>query len=437
MHLSSYALVAASTAALALLASPANARSLRSTAATANTAVDEISSISTPLADQGRRRLEYGIDDLIVGYGNETYAFSTSMQYEYNPSGQSSSPVTVTDANMCVTAEGNSWKAIPIPSNATVSTTDKTVLSFQFSYEQMADINAICLDEDTAFASSGQLRCFAVSAAQGWIASKYILLELYLGTWRSLILCIPCCTRRSLLESFVLSQIHLLFTSFFYPHCTWPIDMANVPNMAQNANETYTFDIPVGYFAPDITPKYLVIIQDQDDLTSTGTAISAKSKFCNIHLHEKETFSKLHMKINDEDVYLDNDFKAYGISSDDDQDSRNHYLHISEDGMGLQVVGNQWKALELPSGGYDITSSTVLDFFFSFKEQVEFSAICLDSDRARTNTKTFSEKRCFQLSGMDGFHSQHHKMPKTEVANQDTQYKVMMEPACKNYDFLF
>ena len=49
--------------------------------------------------------------------------------------------------------------------------------------------------------------------------------------------------------------------------------MANVPNMAQNANETYTFDIPVGYFAPDITPKYLVIIQDQDDLTSTGTTV--------------------------------------------------------------------------------------------------------------------------------------------------------------------
>ena len=175
MHLSPSALVAASTVALALLASPANARSLRSTVATANTAktaVDELSSTSTPLVNQGRRRLEYGIDDLIVGYGNETYAFSTSMQYEYNPSGQSSSSVTVTDANMCVTAEGNSWKAIPIPSNATVSTTDKTVLSFQFSYEQLADINAICLNEDTAFASSGQLRCFAVSAAQGWIASK-------------------------------------------------------------------------------------------------------------------------------------------------------------------------------------------------------------------------------------------------------------------------
>ena len=208
--------------------------------------------------------------------------------------------------------------------------------------------------------------------------------------------------------------------------------MANVPNMAQNANETYTFDIPVGYFAPDITPKYLVIIQDQDDLTSTGTTVSAKSKFCNIHLHEKETFSRLHMKINDEDVYLDNDFKAYGISTDDDQDSRNHYLHISEDGAGLQVVGNQWKALELPNGGYDITSSTVLDFFFSFKEQVEFSAICLDSDRARTSTKTFSKKRCFQLSGIDGFHSQHHKMPKTEVANQDTQYKVRLEPVLIN-----
>jgi hypothetical protein len=374
-HISPSALVAAFAVALALLASPANGRSLRSTAAIistiSTTAVDETPSTSNPLVNQDRRRLEYGIDDLIVGYGNETYAYSTSMQYEYNPSGQSSSSVTVTDANMCVTAEGNSWKAIPIPSNATVSTTDKTVLSFQFSYEQVADINAICLDEDTAFATSGQLRCFAVSAAQGWVAN-----------------------------------------------------MANVPNMAQNANETYTFDIPIGYFAPDITPKYLVIIQDEDDLTSTGTTVSAKSKFCGIHLHEKETFSRLHMKINDEDVYLDNDFKAYGVSTDDDQDSRNQYLHISEDGAGLQVVGNQWKALELPNGGYDITSSTVLDFFFSFKEQVEFSAICLDSDRARTNTKLFSEKRCFQLSGIDGFHSQHHKMPKTEEANQDTQYKI-------------
>ena len=203
--------------------------------------------------------------------------------------------------------------------------------------------------------------------------------------------------------------------------------MANVPNMAQNSSKTYTFDIPVGYFAPDITPKYLVIIQDQDDLTSTGATVSAKSKFCNILLHEKETFSQLHMKIDDEDVYLDNDFQAYGVSTDDDQDSRNHYLHVSEDGAGLQVVGNQWKALELPEGGHDITSSTVLDFFFSFKEQVEFSAICLDSDRARTNTKTFSEKRCFQLSGIDGLHGQNHKMPLTEVANQDTQYKVWLE----------
>lgn len=419
MHLSSSALVVASAVTSAILASPANARSLRSTANVATTvsttAVDETSSTSTPLADPNRRRLEYGIDDLIVGYGNETFAFSTSMQYEYNPSGQSSSSVTVTDANMCVTAEGNSWKAIPIPSNATVSTTDKTVLSFQFSYEQLADINAICLDEDTAFASSGQLRCFAVSAAQGWIASK--CLENYFSYMY--------------LRNY-LSCAYLIFSasSFYaYPHViTRPTDMANVPNMAQNANETYTFDIPVGYFAPDITPKYLIIIQDQDDLTSTGTTVSAKSKFCNIHLHEKETFSRLHMKINDEDIYLNNDFKAYGVSTDDDQDSRNQYLHISEDGAGLQVVGNQWKALELPNGGYEITSSTVLDFFFSFKEQVEFSAICLDSDRSRTNTKLFSEKRCFQLSGIDGFHSQHHKMPKTEVANQDTQYKVRLEP---------
>ena len=175
VHLSQLALVAASAVALALLASPANARSLRSTAATtiSTTAVDENSSLPTDLVDQDRRRLEFEVDDLIVGYGNETFAFSTSMQYEYNPSGQSSSSVTVTDAHKCVTAEGNSWKAIPIPSNMTVTTTDKTVLSFRFSYEQLADINAICLDEDTAFASSGQLRCFAVSSAQGWIASTY------------------------------------------------------------------------------------------------------------------------------------------------------------------------------------------------------------------------------------------------------------------------
>ena len=174
VHLSQLALVAASAVALALLASPANARSLRSTAATtiSATAVDETSSPPTDLVDQDRRRLEYEIDDLIVGYGNETFAFSTSMQYEYNPSGQSSSSVAVTDGNMCVTAEGNSWKAIPIPSNMTFTTTDKTVLSFQFSYEELADINAICLDEDTAF--MGQLRCFAVSSAQGWIASTFM-----------------------------------------------------------------------------------------------------------------------------------------------------------------------------------------------------------------------------------------------------------------------
>jgi len=202
--------------------------------------------------------------------------------------------------------------------------------------------------------------------------------------------------------------------------------MANVPNMAQNANEPYFFDIPVGYFAPDITPKYLVIIQDQDDLTSTGSTVSAKSTFCDIRIHEKETFSQLHMKINDEDVYLDNDFKPYGISNENDQDTRNHYLHVSEDGAGLQVVGNQWKALELPKGGHVITSSTVLDFFFSFKEQVEFSAICLDSDRLRTNADAFSEKRCFKLSGEQSPGTLHN-MPLTEVANQDTQYKVCLE----------
>ena len=210
MHLSSSALVVASAVTSAILASPANARSLRSTANIATTvsttAVDETSSTSTPLADPNRRRLEYGINDLIVGYGNETFAFSTSMQYEYNPSGQSSSSVTVTDANMCVTAEGNSWKAIPIPSNATVSTTDKTVLSFQFSYEQLADINAICLDEDTAFASSGQLRCFAVSAAQGWIASKCLEKYFFLSP-KSLIMCI----------SHILYFILLHVSTHYYP----------------------------------------------------------------------------------------------------------------------------------------------------------------------------------------------------------------------------
>merc|ERR1712238_296832 len=118
--------------------------------------------------------------------------------------------------------------------------------------------------------------------------------------------------------------------------------MINVPPKTSIDSVT-SHSIPVGHFIAGEQVKYLAIIQDSDgDDRSKGEATFSDFKFI------RHDTNKLEITIEDTPVYLDNNQLPY-MWNNQMQDTNQFKMGLSEEGKSLQINGNQWKALEIPT----------------------------------------------------------------------------------------
>jgi hypothetical protein len=68
----------------------------------------------------------------------------------------------ISDGGNTITFNGNMWRAFPVD----IEITKNTVLSFEFEVIQEAEVNAICLDEDTTYGRQNGARCIAFGGTQ-------------------------------------------------------------------------------------------------------------------------------------------------------------------------------------------------------------------------------------------------------------------------------
>jgi len=68
------------------------------------------------------------------------------------------------------------------------------------------------------------------------------------------------------------------------------------------------------------------------------------------------------------------------------QDTSQFKMGLSEDGVGLQINGNQWKALELPAP-YNVTHTTLVEMDVVVGSGADFIMLCLDNDLEGINSK--------------------------------------------------
>ena len=64
---------------------------------------------------------------------------------------------------------------------------------------------------------------------------------------------------------------------------------------------------------------------------------------------------------------------------------------------------SQWKALPLPDGGYEITSTTILEFTLEINESVDFLAVCLDQNTDVEPAAEAGKSECVWLQSSDGW----------------------------------
>lgn len=231
-------------------------------------------------------------------------------------------PVASADGNE-LHIVGNRWSAYPLPeTDSPLEVYDDSVLEFTFKLDAdtVSGFQAVCLDADKEQTGSNG-RCFVLSTSQGWIDG-----------------------------------------------------MTNVAETTA-VGESSQISIPIGHFFTG-TINYLVFIQDSDGDAAAKAA--GDSTISGLKLIQKDRI-KLEVEIDGTVEYLENNQLSYTTDggSPTSQDTQDWLMAISEDGKGLQINGNQWKALAL-NAPITITHYTVLEFDIVVTEPGEFHAICLD-----------------------------------------------------------
>jgi len=158
--------------------------------------------------------------------------------------------------------------------------------------------------------------------------------------------------------------------------------MINVPTQT-SVGSTSVLSIPLGDFFEGPV-NYLAFIQDSDgDDRSVGKSSISDLKLVIVQDEELE------IEIDGEMQSLQNDQVSYKASNRD-KDTKDYWMHISEDRAAVQINGNQWKALPLNSP-YNVTKDTILEFDSFIDQASDFHAICLDVDTSRISDKDRSE----------------------------------------------
>lgn len=263
-------------------------------------------------------------------YGTNLEIANTEVEYDQNQNHAGGIVPIVSDDHTTLSTKGNRWSAYRLPEALEVR--ENSVLNFKFDLNAatVSGFQAICLDNDLELTGdNGQ--CFVLSTTQGWVSS-----------------------------------------------------MLNVAKLTPVGGSTH-HSIPIGHFFKGPV-NYIAFLQDSD-----GDAVAKAAGDSSISLLElvEEDRNKLKIMINDKEEELLNHQVSYRWRGADNQDTKDWLMAISEDGKGVQMNGNLWKALPL-NAPYTITHYTVLEFDLEVTEPGEWHAICLDDD---TNQES-NEKNC-------------------------------------------
>ncbi len=142
-------------------------------------------------------------------------------------------------------------------------------------------------------------------------------------------------------------------------------------NYASSAPGWKSYQIPVGQYYTGAM-NYLTFLMDNDINNSSADAF-----FKDIRVYDQTDFA---------DVAI----RSYGGPGQDKVGP----VTVEDAGATLHLVGNRWKAIDLP---YNVTTDTVLEFDFKSTRQGEIHGIGLDNDL------TPSPDRVFQLYGTQGY----------------------------------
>lgn len=249
-------------------------------------------------------------------YGTTLEIAGDEVEYDQNQNHKTGVAPTVSDDHTTLHVKGNRWSAYKLPSEQIIH--ENTVLQFTYTLTEdtQKGFQAVCLDVDLELSGpNGQ--CFVLSTTQGWID-----------------------------------------------------DMINVATLTAVGQTTH-HSIPVGRFFTGPV-KYLAYLQDSDGRDRS----KGESSISGIRLVRQDD-SNFGVEINGVPEELKNHQLPYNY--DGTQDTIDWLMKVSEDGSGMQLNGNHWKALALNSP-YNITHFTVLEFDVVVTDPAEIHAICLDED---------------------------------------------------------
>jgi len=295
---------------------------------------------------------ETSADYFEVALHNETLQVirEAEVEYDQNENVPGQTPIEF-DNHSDITMTGNTWTAYVLPKAVDIE--EDTILEFSFTLTQEPDAGfvAVCLDEDTEeYGDNGV--CFVLKSTQGWLK-----------------------------------------------------DYVNVPAQT-SIGSTSEQRIPIGdMFTGSV--NYIAFIQDSDGADrSVGQSTISGIKLSNV---EDETL-QISMGSHTErsvfsNSYISNNQVSVSNNGVDSQDTKDFWLHVSESGSSIQINGNQWKALPLPDGGYDITSATILEFTLQIDESVDFLAVCLDNNTDVESAEVAGKSECVWLQSSDGWSS--------------------------------
>ena len=268
---------------------------------------------------------ETTVDDeylIVNAYGTQLNITSNSwLAYDQNQN-QGALPIpTMTNNHTTLHVVGNKWSAYPLPpaEDGSPWTVGKdTVLQFDFTLNEdtVQGFQAICLDADREMTGPNG-KCIVLATSQGWVNS-----------------------------------------------------MMNAAQLTA-VGETTSQSIPIGHFLEGPI-NYLIFIQDSDGTNRT----IGDSSIANIRLVD-ENRNRLKVEISDTVQELENVQYSY-MYEGGTQDTSDWVMDISEDGNGVQINGNQWKALAL-NEPYTVTHYTMLELDIVVAEAGELHSICLDA----------------------------------------------------------
>jgi len=177
------------------------------------------------------------------------------------------------------------------------------------------------------------------------------------------------------------------------------------PQLATVENNNVHFKIPIGSFYTGQV-KYLAFVQNNPNDTAKGM-----STIGNIKVFHEEP-SSLNIMQDGRRFPVKNNPVVYH-----DDDTWQNFMHVSDDGSSILVVGNTWKALEL-TPAIEINDNTVFEFDFTLINGEEIEAICFEENLDKNDGS-----RCFYLGGSQSWSTSipletinegetiHHKIP--------------------------